>query len=161
MDTEHPRDEVHGEVERGQRDKPWQRYLDATLGLRNYWYPVLFSHELKEGETRPETILGERLFFKRINGTVYCVADRCLHRGVPFSARPELTNRPLGLSSSITPKTPLSGVAGEPAAPEITCHGANWRRRASVLPAKEDFQPPARQLTPPAHWRPAVYAPFD
>ena len=60
MDTEHPRDEVHGEVERGQRDKPWQRYLDATLGLRNYWYPVLFSHELQEGETRPETLLGER-----------------------------------------------------------------------------------------------------
>ncbi len=73
MDTEHPSDEVHGEVERGQRDKPWQRYLDATLGLRNYWYPVLFTHELKEGETRAETLLGERLFLKRINGTVHCV----------------------------------------------------------------------------------------
>ncbi|HSX77305.1 MAG TPA: Rieske 2Fe-2S domain-containing protein, partial [Candidatus Saccharimonadia bacterium] len=89
METEQPRDDVDGEVERGQRDKPWQRYLDAALGLRNYWYPVLFSHELKEGETRSETLLGERLFFKRINGTLYCVADRCLHRGVPFSARPE------------------------------------------------------------------------
>ena len=62
METEQPRDDVHGEVERGQRDKPWQRYLDAALGLRNYWYPVFFSHELKEGETRPETLLGERLF---------------------------------------------------------------------------------------------------
>ncbi len=89
MDTEPSQDDVHREVERGQRDKPWQRYLDAALGLRNYWYPVLFSHELQEGETRPETVLGERLFFKRINGTVYCVEDRCLHRGVPFSARPE------------------------------------------------------------------------
>ena len=68
MDTERPDDELHGEVERGQRDKPWQRYLDADLGLRNYWYPVLFSHELQEGETRPETLLGERLFFKRIIG---------------------------------------------------------------------------------------------
>src|SRR5262245_22730942 len=55
MERERPSDDVHGEVERGQRDKPWQRYLDATLGLRNYWYPVLFSHELPEGETRPET----------------------------------------------------------------------------------------------------------
>jgi carbazole 1,9a-dioxygenase terminal dioxygenase component len=38
---------------------------------------------------RPETLLGERLFFKRINGKVYCIEDRCLHRGVPFSPRPE------------------------------------------------------------------------
>jgi carbazole 1,9a-dioxygenase terminal dioxygenase component len=82
-------DDVHGEVESAQRDKPWQRYLDAELGLRNYWYPILFSEELKEGEMRPEIILGERLFLKRINGTVHCVEDRCLHRGVPFSARPE------------------------------------------------------------------------
>src|SRR5439155_19676667 len=89
MDTEHPNDEVHGEVERGQRDKPWQRYLDATLGLRNYWYPVLFTHELKEGETRPETLLAERLFLPRINATVHCVEDRGLHLRVPFSQRPE------------------------------------------------------------------------
>jgi carbazole 1,9a-dioxygenase terminal dioxygenase component len=65
METEQPRDDIHGEVERGQRDKPWQRYLDAALGLRNYWYPALFSHELQEGEARPATLLGERLFFKR------------------------------------------------------------------------------------------------
>ena len=44
----------------------WTRLLAS----RNYWYPVLFSHELKEGETRPETLLGERLFFKRINDNV-------------------------------------------------------------------------------------------
>ena len=42
-------DDVHGEVERGQRDKPWQRYLDAALGLRNYW-PCSF-HTSWEGET--------------------------------------------------------------------------------------------------------------
>ena len=90
MDSERSRsDDVHGEVERAQRERPWQRYLEAELGLRNYWYPVLFSHELEEGETYPETILGERLFFKRIQGKVYCVEDRCLHRGVPFCVRPE------------------------------------------------------------------------
>src|SRR5919201_772013 len=82
MDSERPKsDEGHGEVERVQRDKPWQRYLEAELGLRNYWYPVLFSHELNEGDMRPETILGERLFLKRIDGKVYCIEDRCLHRG--------------------------------------------------------------------------------
>src|SRR5262245_7048220 len=90
MESEHSRsDDVHGEIERAQQEKPWQRYLEAELGLRNYWYPVLFSHELKEGETCAETILGERLFLKRINGKVVCVEDRCLHRGVPFSVRPE------------------------------------------------------------------------
>lgn len=82
-------DKVQREVEHGQRHKPWQRYLEAELGLRNYWYPVLFSHELPEGETSAATILGERLFLKRIGGKVYCVEDRCVHRGVPFSVRPE------------------------------------------------------------------------
>ena len=82
-------DQVARDVERGQRDKPWQRYLDAELGLRNYWYPAFFSNELAEGGTIGVTILGERLFFKRVHGQVHCVEDRCLHRGVPFSARPE------------------------------------------------------------------------
>ncbi|MCZ6874000.1 MAG: Rieske 2Fe-2S domain-containing protein, partial [bacterium] len=84
-----PSDQLAREVEQGQQEKPWQRYLDAELGLRNYWYPALFSHELPEGEMQPLTLLGERLFFKRIDGKVYCIEDRCLHRGVPFSARPE------------------------------------------------------------------------
>ena len=83
------KDQIAEEVERDQHEKPWQRYLEAELGLRNYWYPAFFSHELADGEMRGETILGERLFFKRIEGTVYCVEDRCLHRGAPFSARPE------------------------------------------------------------------------
>ncbi len=82
-------DPIQGEMEGGQKHKPWQRYLEAKLGLRNYWYPVLFSHEIPEGQTRAEIILGERLFFKRIDGKVHCVEDRCVHRGVPFSVRPE------------------------------------------------------------------------
>ena len=76
-----PSDQLAREVEQGQQEKPWQRYLDAELGLRNYWYPALFSHELPEGEMQPLTLLGERLFFKRIDGKVYCIEDRCLHRG--------------------------------------------------------------------------------
>jgi carbazole 1,9a-dioxygenase terminal dioxygenase component len=82
-------DQISEEVKRDQRRKPWERYLEAELGLRNYWYPAFFSHELAEGEMRGETILGERLYFKRVQGTVYCVEDRCVHRGAPFSARPE------------------------------------------------------------------------
>jgi carbazole 1,9a-dioxygenase len=69
--------------------KPWQPYLEAELGFRNHWYPACYSHELAEGETGAETLLGERLLLKRIDGAAYAVQDRCLHRGVPFSVRPE------------------------------------------------------------------------
>ena len=93
METERPGDDVHGEVERGQRDKPWQRYLDAALGLRNYWYPVLFSHELQEGATRPETLLGERLFSSA--STVKCTASKtaAYTAGVPSRRVPSVTRR--------------------------------------------------------------------
>lgn len=69
--------------------KPWKTYLDAALGFRNYWYPAFFSPELAEGECRGEEMLGERVLFKRIDGVVYAIEDRCPHRGVSFSVRPE------------------------------------------------------------------------
>lgn len=87
-----PVGDVAQEVERadqGQTRRAWQRYLDAELGLRNYWYPAFFTPELREGETRSEMICGERIYFKRANGKVYAIEDRCPHRGVNFSARPE------------------------------------------------------------------------
>ena len=64
-----------------ERRKPYQNYLDAELGLRNHWYPALFGQELKEGETRGEMLLGERIYFRRAGGAVYAVEDRCRHRG--------------------------------------------------------------------------------
>ena len=69
--------------------KPWQPYIEATLGFRNHWYLAFFSQELAEGEFRAEQLLGEKILFKRVNGQVYAVEDRCLHRGVRFSARLE------------------------------------------------------------------------
>ena len=77
------------DVEDYQQKKPWHRYLEAGLGLREYWYPAAFSSELAEGQTLAVTMLGERILIKRAGGQVYAVADRCPHRGVPFSARPE------------------------------------------------------------------------
>ncbi len=82
------------------RKLPWQPYIDATLGFRNHWYAAFFGHELKEGdlcqglgekavEARAETMLGERILFRRCNGVVRAVADQCMHKGVPFSVRPE------------------------------------------------------------------------
>jgi nitrite reductase/ring-hydroxylating ferredoxin subunit len=63
---------------------PWPRYLKAELGLRNYWYPALLAHQLKQ---RPVVLqmLGEELAFVRDGENVYCLQSRCAHRGVPFS----------------------------------------------------------------------------
>jgi len=77
------------EADEGKTRRAWDRYLDASLGLRDYWYPAFFSQELQDGATRSETICGERIYFKRVKGKVYGIEDRCPHRGVAFSARPE------------------------------------------------------------------------
>jgi carbazole 1,9a-dioxygenase terminal dioxygenase component len=67
----------------------WQPYLDAALGFRNHWYPAFFGNQLAEDECRGQDMLGERILFKRIDGKVYAIEDRCAHRGVQFSKRPE------------------------------------------------------------------------
>lgn len=69
--------------------KPWANYLEASLGFRNHWYPAIFSRELSDGAFLGLELLGESVLFKRIGGRVYAVEDRCAHRGVSFSARPE------------------------------------------------------------------------
>ena len=42
-----------------------------------------------EGQCRGQEMLGERILFKRIDGKVYAIEDRCAHRGVQLSMRPE------------------------------------------------------------------------
>jgi len=69
--------------------RPWRAYFEASLGFRNHWYPAFFSRQLAEGECRGQMMLGERILFKRIDGKVYAIEDRCAHRGVPLSVRPE------------------------------------------------------------------------
>ncbi|NKB37954.1 MAG: Rieske 2Fe-2S domain-containing protein [Gammaproteobacteria bacterium] len=64
-------------------------YVEAKLGFRNHWYPTLLSEELAEGEFKAHEILGDRLLLTRVDGEVFAVRDRCLHRGVPFSRKPE------------------------------------------------------------------------
>ncbi len=86
-------DESQGNVDqtvsRLVRKKPWEPYLQASLGFRNHWYPAFFSHEIGDGEVKGEVVLGERIAFKRVDGRVYAIEDRCAHRGVRFSVRPE------------------------------------------------------------------------
>jgi nitrite reductase/ring-hydroxylating ferredoxin subunit len=69
----------------GKRLEPYPDYLKAELGLRNHWYAALFGHELEEGKCRGEMIMGERILFKRVDGKVYGIADRCPHRGADLS----------------------------------------------------------------------------
>lgn len=67
----------------------WRGYVEAKLGFRNHWYPVRFSKELEEGAVEVIKLLGEQLLLKRIDGKVYAMRDRCLHRGVPLSQKVE------------------------------------------------------------------------
>ena len=69
--------------------KGWRAYVEAKLGFRNHWYPTLLSSEVSEGAPVTFKLCGEKLLLNRVDGKVYCVRDRCLHRGVNFSARLE------------------------------------------------------------------------
>jgi carbazole 1,9a-dioxygenase terminal dioxygenase component len=66
-----------------------REYVAAKYGFRNHWYPCLFSAELAEGQLQPVELLGEKILLKRIDGRVYGIRDRCLHRGVQLSRKPE------------------------------------------------------------------------
>jgi phenylpropionate dioxygenase-like ring-hydroxylating dioxygenase large terminal subunit len=65
-----------------------QPYLEATWGIRNHWFPVLFSHELKEDEAKGIRIGGEPILLRRAEGRVYALKDECRHRGVRLSRKP-------------------------------------------------------------------------
>ncbi|WP_432239515.1 Rieske 2Fe-2S domain-containing protein [Herbaspirillum robiniae] len=71
-----------------QKNKQYQPYIDAKWGLKNHWYPALFSDELKEGEFKAVTICGEPILLRRENGKLYAIEDRCCHRGVRMSKKP-------------------------------------------------------------------------
>lgn len=81
--------ETGAAVEKIERRKPYEAYIEADLGLRNHWFAAFFGPELEEGGVRGEMICGERIVFKRVDGTVYAMADRCPHRGAAFTSRPE------------------------------------------------------------------------
>ncbi len=49
--------------------------------IKNQWYIVLMSSELKEGKPLGVTRLGEKLVFWRDKNKVNCIKDKCAHRG--------------------------------------------------------------------------------
>ena len=75
--------------ERLRRIKGWKTYVDAKLGFRNHWYPVLQAQSLPERTPTPVKLLGEKLLLNRIGDKIYCMRDRCMHRGVQLSVKPE------------------------------------------------------------------------
>src|SRR5580692_7638376 len=67
----------------------WRNYLAAKLGFRNHWYPIRFSRDVPENQVVKAKLLGESILLKRINGKVFAIRDRCIHRGVRFSEKIE------------------------------------------------------------------------
>ena len=60
---------------RGRPKKSLQRYFDAEHGIRNHWWPALFSNELNEDDVKGITIAGERVGLRRANGKVFGFKD--------------------------------------------------------------------------------------
>jgi phenylpropionate dioxygenase-like ring-hydroxylating dioxygenase large terminal subunit len=53
--------------------------------LAPFWYPVAFSHEVKD-KPFAARLLDERLVVFRLHGKITVARDLCLHRGAPLSA---------------------------------------------------------------------------
>ena len=70
-----------------------RNYVAAKYGFRNHWYPAMLAADLREGEPRPVTLLGENILLNRIDGKVHGIKDHCLHRGVNFSRKLECYKR--------------------------------------------------------------------
>jgi nitrite reductase/ring-hydroxylating ferredoxin subunit len=68
----------------GQDWQSWPVYERASLGFRNYWYPVQWASQISEKPTAV-TVCGEQVMLVRDNGVVRALQDRCPHRGVPLS----------------------------------------------------------------------------
>ncbi|MFI5519936.1 Rieske 2Fe-2S domain-containing protein [Streptomyces platensis] len=68
-------------------------HIYAT-GLRNQWHPVVPSSFVGPGAMRKVTALGEQwLLFRRSDGTLAMLADRCPHRSAPLSLGIHLGDR--------------------------------------------------------------------
>lgn len=54
--------------------------------IRNQWYAVLDSREVRKGKLTGATRMGEKLaFWRNEDGSVGCLRDKCAHRGVQLS----------------------------------------------------------------------------
>ncbi|MET0449520.1 MAG: Rieske 2Fe-2S domain-containing protein [Aeromicrobium sp.] len=71
-------------VQGGNDWESWPTYNAAELGFRNYWYPTIWAHQVKQKPVAI-TLAGEKVVLVRDGDTVHGLHDRCPHRGVPLS----------------------------------------------------------------------------
>jgi len=75
-----------GEEGREEAIRTSKRKLISKSYLRNTWYVAMWSEELVRGELVARTILNEPLvFFRKEDGSVAALRDRCAHRSAPLS----------------------------------------------------------------------------
>jgi phenylpropionate dioxygenase-like ring-hydroxylating dioxygenase large terminal subunit len=60
--------------------------MELNSDLRNSWYPISFSKDLKPGEVVSLHILGDPIcLYRTFEGEAVVFADRCAHRSAPLS----------------------------------------------------------------------------
>ncbi len=58
----------------------------VNMFVRNCWYVAAWGHEIQGERPFVRTLLGEQVcFFRKTDGEVVALADRCAHRGAPLS----------------------------------------------------------------------------
>lgn len=62
----------------------WPTYEAASLGFRNYWYPVAWADAITD-KPYPIQLLNERIVLVRDGDDIFGLHDRCPHRGIPLS----------------------------------------------------------------------------
>ncbi|GGX23446.1 Rieske 2Fe-2S domain-containing protein [Streptomyces noursei] len=108
-------------------------HIYAT-GLRNQWHPVLPSSFVAPGAMRRVTVLGEQwLLFRRADGTLALLADRCPHRGAPLSLGKHLGDRVACRYHGVEVATDGT-VSSVPGLPGCALEG---RRLVASLPVRE------------------------
>ena len=64
----------------------WPDYEAAESGLLNYWYPVVWSRQVKKAKPKPFRLCAKDMFLMRDEqGKIRALHDRCPHRGVKIS----------------------------------------------------------------------------
>jgi len=60
--------------------------LSGAKFIRNFWYVAMWAQDLAPGQLVPRTILNEPIvFFRKEDGSVAAMIDRCSHRFAPLS----------------------------------------------------------------------------
>ncbi|MFI5266477.1 MAG: Rieske 2Fe-2S domain-containing protein [Chloroflexota bacterium] len=63
----------------------WPAYDAAELGLREYWYPVVWSGRLGRKPVSVKVLGEDVMLLRDADGKARALANRCPHRGVPLS----------------------------------------------------------------------------